>query len=64
MDKCLFTIKDVSEMFGVNVAKINILRKKQLLRFMKLGSYKTTQAEIDEFLKNYSGKNVDELCES
>lgn len=62
MDKRLFTIKDVSEMFGVNVAKINMLRKKQLLRFMKLGSYKCTQTAIDEFLKNYDGKNVDELC--
>ena len=39
------------------------LRKKGFLRCLKLGSWKVTEESLDNFLKNYDGKDIDNIEE-
>lgn len=54
----LYTVKEVSEILKTNVDFVHKLRKSGLLPFIKLGSYKVRKESVEEFLKNYEGKDL------
>lgn len=55
----LYTIKEVSKLLKCNVNRVHDLRKKGLLKCLKLGSWKVTETSLDEFIRKYDGKNID-----
>lgn len=61
MEDILFTVKETAQLLKCNVDSVHRLRKKGLLPFMKLGSYKIRKEALLNFLEAYEGKNVDEL---
>ena len=54
----LYTIKEVSELLKCNVNRVHELRKSGLLKCLKLGSYKVTEASLNKFLSDYDGMDV------
>lgn len=54
----LYTIKEVSELLKCNVNRVHELRKSGLLKCLKLGSYKVTEASLDKFLSTYDGMDI------
>lgn len=59
--KKLFTIPDVAKMFGVKPTVIRKLRDNGLITFLKLGEYKTSEIEIDRFISENMGKDLNTL---
>ncbi len=56
----LFTVAEVAEILKTNVDYVHKLRKAKLLPFIKLGSYKVRKEALQEFLREYEGKDVTE----
>ena len=54
----LFTVAEVAEILKTNVDYVHKLRKAKLLPFIKLGSYKVRKEALQEFLREYEGKDV------
>lgn len=54
----LYTVKEVSKILGTNVDYVYKLQKAGLLKFMKLGSLKCREEELQRFLKESEGKDV------
>ena len=61
MEDILFTVKETAQLLKCNVDSVHRLRKKGLLPFMKLGSYKIRKQALLNFLEQYEGKDVDEV---
>ena len=59
----LYTIKEVSKLLKCNVNRVHELRKSGLLKCLKLGSWKVTEASLDEFIRKYDGQDIDSLKE-
>lgn len=59
----LYTIKEVSKLLKCNVNKVHELRKGGLLKCLKLGSYKVTEASLNRFLSEYDGMDVSDPTE-
>lgn len=60
----LLTVKEVSKELKVNTNMVYRLINAGLLSSLKLGSRKVRKETLDEFLKEYDGKDVDEILES
>lgn len=56
----MFTVAEVAEILKTNVDYVHKLRKAKLLPFIKLGSYKVRKEALQEFLREYEGKDVTE----
>ena len=54
----LYTIKEVSILLKCNVNRVHELRKSGLLKCLKLGSYKVTEASLNRFLSEYDGMDI------
>lgn len=54
----LYTVKECSEILKCNIPYVHKLRKKGLLKFLKLGSYKVREEELKRFLSNYEGYDL------
>ena len=59
----LYTIKEVSKLLKCNVNRVHELRKSGLLKCLKLGSWKVTEASLDDFIRKYDGQDIDSLEE-
>ncbi len=59
----LYTIKEVSKLLKCNVNRVHELRKRGLLKCLKLGSWKVTEASLDDFIRKYDGRDVDSIEE-
>ena len=59
----VYTIKEVSKILKYNINRVHELRKKGLLKYLKLGSWKVTEESLDNFIKKYDGKDIDNLEE-
>lgn len=59
----VYTIKEVSKILKCNINRVHELRKKGFLKCLKLGSWKVTEESLDNFLKNYDGKDIDNIKE-
>lgn len=59
----IYTIKEVSKLLKCNVNRVHDLRKRGLLKCLRLGSWKVTEASLDEFLTKYDGKDIDNIEE-
>ena len=59
----IYTIKEVSKLLKCNVNRVHDLRKRGLLKCLRLGSWKVTEASLDEFLNKYDGKDIDHIEE-
>ena len=60
-DKMLYSVKEVSAAFGVNVHVVYELIKKGLLPAMKLGSLKVRKKTLEAFLEKYDGMDLSDL---
>ena len=54
----VYTVKEVSEILKCNVDYVHKLRRAGVLKFMKLGSYKVRQAELERFLAEAEGYDI------
>ena len=59
----IYTIKETSRLLKCNVNKVHDLRKRGLLKCLKLGSWKVTEESLDNFLRKYDGKDIDNIEE-
>ena len=59
----IYTIKEVSKILKCNVNRVHELRKIGLLKCLKLGSWKVTEASLDDFIRKYDGRDVDSIEE-
>ena len=59
----IYTIKEVSKILKCNVNRVHELRKSGLLKCLKLGSWKVTEASLDDFIRKYDGQDIDSLEE-
>lgn len=57
----LYTVKEVAGVLGTNVDYVYRLQKAGLLRFMKLGSLKCREEELQRFLKESEGKDLTDV---
>ena len=57
----IYTIKEVSKILKCNVNRVHELRKSGLLKCLKLGSWKVTEASLDDFIRKYDGQDIDSL---
>lgn len=58
MAELLYTVKEASEIMKTNVNYVHELRKKGLLPFLKLGSYKVRASALEAFLEKYEGYDL------
>lgn len=58
MDKPLYTMGEVAELFGTNEAYVQNLRKSGLLKCLQLGRYKVRAEELERFLRENEGKDL------
>ena len=58
MDKPLYTMGEVAEMFGTNEAYVQNLRKAGLIKCLQLGRYKVRAEELDRFLRENEGMDL------
>lgn len=54
----LLTVKEVSTILKTNTDYVYRLRESGLLRFLKIGQYKVRKTTLEEFLKEYDGKDI------
>lgn len=54
----VLTVPEISKRLHINEGKVHELRRAGLLRFMKLGAWKTTEAEYDRFCNWCLGKDL------
>jgi excisionase family DNA binding protein len=54
----IYTVKEVAAMLKTNVDYVHRLRKAGLLPFLKLGQYKVRKQSLENFLKEYEGKDL------
>lgn len=54
----LYTVQDIARIIKCNVTYVHKLRKTGLLKFMKLGSYKCRESELERFLSEAEGKDL------
>ena len=59
----VYTIKEVSKILKCNINRVQKKKKKGLLKCLKLGSWKVTEESLDNFIKKYDGKDIDNLEE-
>lgn len=57
----LYTIKEVSELLGVNRNSVYDLIKFGHIQALKLGSMKVSSFELDDFMKRNAGKDFSDL---
>lgn len=57
----IYTIKEVSKILKCNVNRVHELRKSGLLKCLKIGSWKVTEASLDDFIRKYDGQDIDSL---
>ena len=58
LDKPLYTLPEVAELFGTNEAYVQNLRKAGLIRCLQLGRYKVRAEELERFLRENEGKDL------
>mgnify|MGYP003571266912 CR=1 FL=1 len=56
--QAVLTVPEVAKRLSLNQNKVHQLRKAGLLRFMKLGAWKTTESEFDRFCDWCIGKDL------
>jgi excisionase family DNA binding protein len=56
--KKLYTVKEVAQILHVNVNYVHKLRKAGLITFMKLGSLKCRNEELERFLRDNEGYDL------
>lgn len=59
--KMIYTVREVSEILGVNRNSIYKLINAGILKTMKYGRQKITYSSLEEFLKNYDGYDLTDL---
>lgn len=59
--KLLYTVKEVSNVLGVNVHLIYRLIKKGILPAIKLGGLKVKKESLEEFVNKYEGMDLSNL---
>lgn len=57
----LLTVSEVAKELHVNVNYVYELIKAGLLQALKIGSLKVRRETLEQFLKDYDGKDVDEI---
>lgn len=54
----LYTVKETSKLLKCNIDTVHKLRKSGVLPFLKLGQYKVRKQALEDFLKQYEGKDI------
>ena len=54
----LYTVRECAEILKCNVSYVHKLRKAGLIKFLKLGSFKVREEEIQRFLKDAEGYDL------
>ncbi|RHP46878.1 helix-turn-helix domain-containing protein [Clostridium sp. AF32-12BH] len=60
-EKLLYTVKEVSQLLGINVHLVYDLIKAGLLPAMKLGSLKVRKESLEAFVEKYDGMDLSDL---
>ncbi len=61
MEDLLYTVEEVTQILKVNKNTVYDLIKKGILTGLKLGRIKVTKLELLRFLKDYNGKDLNDL---
>lgn len=61
MNDLLYTVPETAKLLKVNNNKIYELIKAGLLTPLKLGRYKIPRNELEQFIKDYTGKDLNDL---
>lgn len=61
MEQILFTVAEVATILKTNKTYVYSLINAGLLPALKLGSLKIRRASLEEFLKNYDGKDLTDI---
>lgn len=59
MHEELLTMKEASRVLKISVADMQTLRRMGMIRCLKLGSYKVRRAELDRFICESEGMNIE-----
>lgn len=54
----ILTMKEASKVLKVNVADVQTLRRKGLIKCLKLGCWKVRRVELDRFIKEAEGTEI------
>lgn len=61
MEEYVYTLPEAAKLLKVDKNRIYALADKGILKVMKLGCKKVSRFEIERFLIEYAGKNLDDL---
>lgn len=57
----IYTVNEVAKLLKVGKNKVYELIKYGHLKALKFGSIKVTHKELEKFLENYTGKDLDDM---
>lgn len=61
MEDYVYTIPEVAKLLKTDKGTVYELTRKGILKAMKLGCKKVSRFEIERFLREYAGKNLEDL---